>query len=347
MFYRQGWVKLIKRLIFFCLLFFLCVQVLIFLGQRGYLTGFLTLNGLDEKNYENILAEVLPGQTSGHVNDMGILLNNVVILLTGIDPGNPTAILGAEISLGGVLPGALAALAPPEIQEGGEEDFYLPGQDQNLDEWIAVPEEEFPPVQLDGEPMILVYNTHNAESYKPSDGTSRMEGKNAGVADVSEVLTKALESKHRLKTVYSDVIHDYPDWTKSYINSMRTLQQVLKKYNKIQVVFDIHRDAGLNSRADTLIKINGKDCAKIMIVVGTEHSKWKQNLAFAEKIAAAAERMYPGLIKDVRSFKDRRYNQHLHPHALLLEFGSELNKKEDATNSAILFADVIASVLKG
>lgn len=344
---KRGWVKLIGKLIIFALFIFLCAQALIFFEQPLYLPHLLTLSVLNENSYESILAEALPGRTLARVNDPGVALNNIIFLLTGIEPGNPVAILGSELSLEGIPPGTLAALAPPDIQEGGEEDFYLPGQDQNLDDWIAVPNEEFPPVQLDGEPMVLVYNTHNAETYKPSEGTSKLEGKNAGVADVSVVLTRALESKHRLKTIYSDVIHDYPDWTKSYINSMRTVQQILKKHNKIQVVLDIHRDAGLNSRADTLVKINGKDCAKIMIVVGTEHPNWKQNLAFAEKIAATADKMYPGLIKDVRSFKDRRYNQHLHPHSMLLEFGSDLNKKEDAENSSILLADVIASVLKG
>lgn len=347
MFGKQGLVKPVRRLIFFCLVLFLCTQVVMFLSEPGNLPGILAINGLDEKNYESILAEVLPGKTSGQVNNLGILLNNIVFLLTSIEPGNPSDILGSELCLGNIIPGTLAALAQPEIQEGGEEDFYLPGQDQNLEDWISIPEDEFPPVQLDGEPMLLIYNTHNAETYKPTDGVSRLEGKNGGVADVSSILTKALESKHHLKTVYSNVIHDYPDFAKSYINSMRTVQQVLKKYNKIQVVLDIHRDAGLNSRADTLAKINGKNCAKVMIVVGTEHPNWKQNLAFAQKIAATADKMYPGLIKSVRPLKDRRYNQHLHPHALLLEFGSDLNTREDSTNSAVLMADVLAAVLKG
>jgi stage II sporulation protein P len=127
---------------------------------------------------------------------------------------------------------------------------------------------------------------------------------------------------------------------------MQTVKQFLQEYSQIQVVIDVHRDAGLKTRGDTLVKINGKDCAKIMIVVGTEHPNWEQNYAFAQKIEKKANELYPGLIKCVRLHKGRRYNQNLHTRALLLEIGSDLNKEEDALEAVKLMADVIAGVLK-
>ena len=102
----------------------------------------------------------------------------------------------------------------------------------------------------------------------------------------------------------------------------------------------------MQKRSDTLVTINGKNCAKLMIVVGTAHPQWQQNLAFAQKIEKKANELYPGLIKCVRLFKDRIYNQNLHTRALLLEFGSDLNKEADALESAKLMADVLAAVLK-
>jgi stage II sporulation protein P len=84
-----------------------------------------------------------------------------------------------------------------------------------------------------------------------------------------------------------------------------------------------------------------------MIVIGTEHEHWQDNLAFAEKLEAKANKQYPGLIKSIRVRKDRRYNQHLHPRALLLEFGSDLNTQEDATNSAVVLAEIISDLVKG
>lgn len=333
----------------FILLMLLVIPVLS--GDRDSLTAIYGWMGLREDAPESLLTEALPGSKQEIWPGYGWedIVYDVVIAVTGVSSRNPTAILGNELNLieYGSIPGYIPASFNIIEEEGGEEDFYLPGQDDSLDDWIAPQPDEFPPVQLHGEPMVLVYNTHNAESYKPSDGTARLEGKNGGVAAVSKTLAQALESKHAIKTVNCDVIHDYPDWTKSYINSMRSVQQLLKKHPTIQMVIDIHRDAGLNSRSDTLIKIGNKNYAKVMIVVGTEHPNWQKNLAFAKELEAKANELYPGLIKCTRVLKDRRYNQHLHSRALLFEFGSELNTREDAVNSAVVMAEIIARTLKG
>lgn len=286
-----------------------------------------------------------------------VVVTQLIRDLTGVDTTDAVAILYRELNVGqaagtkegvfhawGGFPSRAAFTVQPE--EGGEEDFYLPELEEDLEKWIVIPEDEFPPVQLHGEPMVLIYTTHNAESYKPSQGMAKLEGKNGGVAAVSSTFAKALESKHGIKTIYSDAIHDYPDFTKSYLNSMKTVKKYLQQYPRIQAVLDIHRDAGLKSRRDTLVKIQGKDCAKVMIVVGTEHPRYKENLAFAERLENKANELYPGLIKCVRLYKDRRYNQNLHTRALLLEFGSDLNKEEEAAEAAKLMADVLAAVLK-
>lgn len=299
------------------------------------------------EDYSAIICEGLPGDISsgGSRYTTDYLLQRLVFWVTGIDTGNPAGIIAQELNLSGYQAAASFHLATAVEEEGGEEDFYLPGQDGELDDWISIPEGEIPPVELNGEPMVLIYTTHNAESYKPSDGVSRLEGKNGGIADIAKLLAHSIEN-HAIKTIYSDVIHDYPDYTKSYINSMRTVQQLIKENPKLQLVLDIHRDAGMDSRSDTLVTIKGKPCAKVMIVVGTEHPRWQDNLAFAEKIETKANELYPGLIKCIRVRKDRRYNQHLHPRALLLEVGSDLNTREDAINSTVLMAEVIAEVLK-
>lgn len=302
--------------------------------------------GFSDGQYDYVLDEVLPGVSSKEMH-WETFVNDILYSITSVDSRNPTFIVANELNLAWAKSAAVGFFFPAPIEEeGGEEDFYLPGQEKELEEWFKVHDNDFPPIQLNGEPMILIYNTHNAESYKPSDGSSRLEGKNGGVVSISKKLAYCLESKYSIKTIQSDVIHDYPDWTKSYLNSMKTATQLLKEYQSVQVVLDIHRDAGLEKRSDTTVKIGNKTYAKIMIVIGTEHPQWQKNLVFAEKIAAKANEKYPGLIKTIRLHKERRYNQHLHPQALLLEFGSDLNTREDAENSAELFSEVLANVLK-
>lgn len=354
--YRFGLVKLYylnKVLLLFFVLLVLCAMLMLFPLGKVCLQCALNLAGANDAVV--ILCNGLPSnfissEGSGILEKKNgsALFSQTVLELTGVNTKDPLSILCTELNLARAQ--AVADFSSPSLlveeEDGGEEDFYLPGEETDLENWITIPEEEFPPVQLNGEPMVLIYTTHNAETYKPNAGTSRVEGKNGGIVTVSRTLTRALESKYAIKTLHSENMHDYPDYTKSYVNSMQTVKKFLKEYPKIQVVLDIHRDAGLKTRGDTLVKIKGKDCAKVMIIVGTEHPNWKQNLAFAQKIEKKANELYPGLIKCVRLHKGRRYNQNLHTRALLLEIGSDLNKEEDALESAKLMADVVASVLK-
>ena len=70
-------------------------------------------------------------------------------------------------------------------------------------------------------------------------------------------------------------------------------------------------------------EIGGKKVSKIMFVVGSDtrlpHPGWKENYAFAQKLAHKMEEMYPGLLKGFGS--GRRYNQHISHGAILLEMG--------------------------
>lgn len=347
MFFKLYYLNINKALFFFGMMVLL-LALLVFPFRKSCLQVAFTLAGGLAEDPVLILDEGLSGLAFSE-DGRGTLFTQAMRTLTGVDTRDAFSLLCTELNLvpTQAVTGyfAYAELAVEE-EEGGEEDFYLPGTEEDLGQWIIIPEDEFPPVQLNGEPMVLIYNTHNAESYKPTQGVSRLEGKNGGIATVSKMFSKALESKYAIKTIYSEVIHDFPDFTKSYLNSMQTVKKFLKEYSKIQVVLDIHRDAGLKSRSDTLVKIKGKDYAKVMIVIGTEHERWKQNLAFARKIEKKANELYPGLIKCVRLFKDRRYNQNLHTRSLLLEIGSNLNKEEEALESAKLLAEVIAGVLK-
>lgn len=339
-------VKLIG--IFLIILLLFGIPVLTTYGDDGEIAYSMVLPGIN--SYTDIISAVLPidAQNSGNQPLMQLWIRQCIYNIIGFKSDNPIELIGRElnISYNQAAAGSNYIVAGKIEEENGEEDYYLPGQEDKISDWIVIPKESGSSTQLDGEPLILVYNTHNAEAYKPSDGVSRREGKNAGVAAVAKKLAQNLENKYSLKTYYCDVIHDYPDFTKAYINSMSTVQQLLKRYQKVQLVLDIHRDAGLSSRSDTLVKIGDKNYAKVMIVVGTEHDKWQQNLAFAEKLEARANELYPGLIKSIRIRKDRRYNQHLHPQALLLEIGSDLNTEEDAANSTVLLAEIIQGLLK-
>ena len=196
-------------------------------------------------------------------------------------------------------------------------------------------------------PLVLIYNTHNSETYLPTDGVKRIEGANAGVETVAAHLEKILLERHGIKSVRSTEIHDYPSWARAYINSERTAKDLLRENPSVQIVLDIHRDAGLPHKG-VITTSTGYNMAKILLIVGSDtrlpHPTWRRNLEFAQMIGRKMDEIYPGLLKAVR-VQSGRYNQHLHERSILVEVGCYQNTLEEALLSAEALADVIKEVL--
>lgn len=239
---------------------------------------------------------------------------------------------------------ALQLMAGP-----GKEEWYVTEPD-NEEIVIPVPKEDkklenLPPVEKTdiGKPLIGIYNTHNAETYLLTDGVEKMEGKNGGVSKAAQALKNALEGKG-IGAVVDTTIHDYPNWPKSYSNSLKTAKKLLTEYPSIQILIDIHRDA-MPSRENSIVKINGLNTARISFIVGSDtrlpHPNWRKNWAYANFLAEKMEARYPGLLKTVR-VQSGRYNQHINAHGILIEVGSTKNSTAEAERAMDYFAEVLA-----
>jgi len=196
---------------------------------------------------------------------------------------------------------------------------------------------------------IYLYCTHSAETYVPDSGTAKLDGQRGLVNKVAAILAHESE-KNGLPAAYIDTIHDFPDYNKSYTNSRQTVSDIVEENRDVAAIFDIHRDSIPDVHQASTIKINGEKCAQILIIVGTDerkpHPNWRKNQRFAQELYQQAEKMYPGLIKGVRT-KAGTYNQEFHEHALLLEFGTDYNTLGEAGNAAKYFSKVLVEVLKG
>ncbi|MGO0122674.1 stage II sporulation protein P [Desulfothermobacter acidiphilus] len=195
-------------------------------------------------------------------------------------------------------------------------------------------------------PLILIYNTHTGEAYAPSEGIARKEGGKGGVVQVAATLARELE-RHGFEVIRSDKIHD-ACYATSYLESEKTAQELLAAHPEAVAVFDIHRDSRQPPQ-DRVLELKGQAVAHVLIVVGSGERQpfptWEQNRDFAQRLAAKAETLYPGLCRGVR-VKGGRYNQHLHPRALLFEMGGVDNTLEEAERAAVLWAEVVAAVLR-
>ena len=197
---------------------------------------------------------------------------------------------------------------------------------------------------------VVFYCTHSSETYIPDSGVANLKGGGAGLVNRVAGLIASHLNKNGVKSRFIDTIHDYPNYNESYTNSRVTVKEVLKgDYDQLWL-FDVHRDSIPGLVEAQRVMINGKNAAPILIIVGTnerkEHPHWRENLALAEKIQSTGEKMYPGLIKGIRT-KAGTYNQEFHPQSLLLEFGSDYNSLAETSYSAELLANIILEILKG
>ena len=214
---------------------------------------------------------------------------------------------------------------------------------------------------LTGEgPTVLILHSHATESYTKSKGESYKESsdyrtlnENYNMLSIGAYLEEKLK-EGGLGVVHAKDLHDYPSYSGSYVNSRKTVQAYLKKYPTIQLVLDLHRDAaddGFGGQMDTSATVDGKESARLMMVVGTNaggmnHPNWEDNLALAMKLHVVLEKRFPGLCRTI-SFRKQRFNQDLSPGALLIEVGAAGNTHAEALVAADALARGILELARG
>ena len=198
---------------------------------------------------------------------------------------------------------------------------------------------------------ILIYHTHASESYSDIEVYSdyyRTTDKENNVVSVGNKLVEEL-AKYGMYAKQDTTLHDYASYGKAYEASLKTIQK-RKNEDDYKILIDIHRDAlAANETYRPTAEINGETVAKLMLVVGTntaglKHDEWIENLKFAIAIQERANRMYPGLFRDIH-LSTSRYNQHMANKAIILEVGATGNTIEEAQASMKYFASVLNSMI--
>ncbi|MCL6610131.1 MAG: stage II sporulation protein P [Peptococcaceae bacterium] len=192
--------------------------------------------------------------------------------------------------------------------------------------------------------LLGIYHTHTGETYALTDGVERLQGKQGGVVEVGRALKDTLEKEYGIRVVHDDRVND-ENYSYSYIESEKTARRLLENNPDVQILIDIHRDAG-KPRSESLVKVDGKEAAPILFVAGSDarapFPAWRANYDYAVKLADRINKKFPGLCTGVR-VKEGRYNQFLHPRALLVEVGSVSNSTAEAVESARMLARVLAA----
>ena len=223
--------------------------------------------------------------------------------------------------------------------------FVISGLDETglqgrarLAEQVTLPEVDLPAAQSDWTPVVCVYCTHSDESYVPASGTES-EAQGGDILEVAEAFADQL-NRLGCKAVLDDSLHG-PHDKKAYDRSRETAEALIARQHPTLLV-DIHRDGA--PKDEYTFRVNDEEATHVRIVLGRKNENREDNEAFAQRIKAVADKLYPGLVKDIFLGKGR-YNQDLMSRSLLLEIGTHESDKEAALNSAHYAARVVASAL--
>lgn len=287
--------------------------------------------GFGDFSYTKLLEAGLAGGIS-EVQERS-LVRGAFKLICGIDLFDPASILERG------LPCAVASKRTEPVSGGGTA-IQPVEKTLHIDQSFLEEEMAKKPVE------VAIYHTHNAETYIPTYGKSKDEGKNAGITLAGEEIVKTL-NQHGVRAVQDLTIHDYPDFPTSYIKSKVTAKRLLEEYPDLKILIDLHRDAGIPKKQT--VTVGGEGSAELLFVMGNgqriPYPHWRENYALARQIANRLEEKYPGLVKAVR-LKDGCYNQNLSPKAVLIEVGSDQNTLEEALVAARCLGEVLAELIK-
>ena len=213
-------------------------------------------------------------------------------------------------------------------------------------------------VQLPADgPQILIIHTHSSEAYTQAgldryeaSDTTRTEDSEHNIIRVGDELYRLLESAG-LNVIHDRGVYDYPSYTGSYGRSGAAVEQYLKEYPTIRVVFDVHRDA-LGSDGviyKTVAEEEGTCASQAMLLVGTdesglEHPNWRENLSLALYLQDAVLRAHPTLMRPL-TVVPQRYNQQLCHGMMILEVGSNGNTLQEALAAVRLFGEAAGPAL--
>lgn len=204
--------------------------------------------------------------------------------------------------------------------------------------WLTA--DESTPVSALANRRIAMYCTHSDESYVKGDGTESDEER-GGIYDIADLFKKELEKLGVTVELNTETHH--PHDAGAYRRSRQTAMALLK--TQPNAIFDLHRD-GIPDPDEYAVTIGGKEMSKVRLLVGKSNQNKDANLSFAKQIKAVADKMYPGLIKDIYMGKGT-YNQDLAPRSILLEFGTHTLSKNRVEASVRPMAEVAYRTLFG
>jgi stage II sporulation protein P len=199
-------------------------------------------------------------------------------------------------------------------------------------------------------PLIYLYNSHQLENY--NNDSLLAYGITPNVLMASYLLKEKLNSSGLGAIVEDTNMTEFLslnnwDYSSSYKASRIFLLDKQNTHPTIKYYFDIHRDS-VNKKLTT-VNINNKSYARILFVVGLEHSNYQENLKNVNKLNSIIDKKYPGLSRGIYKKEgpgvNGIYNQDISSKVFLIELGGIDNNIEEVLNTINALTDTITTYI--
>ncbi|MBP3684445.1 MAG: stage II sporulation protein P [Oscillospiraceae bacterium] len=202
-------------------------------------------------------------------------------------------------------------------------------------------------------PTVLVLHTHSTESYTKQGedyretSSWRTLDENYNMLSIGAALVERLREAG-ICAIQDRELHDYPSYNGSYSHARKAIREILEQYPGIQLILDLHRDAsgGNGKQMRTRAKVEGENGAQLMVVLGTNHKDYEENLSLGLKLHTLLEERFPGIMRPLQ-LRAQRFNQDLCPGALLIEVGAAGNTHGEAMTAADALAEAVIALAQG
>ncbi len=290
-------------------------------------------------NNQEFIKFLLNNGNANFTNDYKLtnMVNNTVNYLLSIDITKPVTLLND---------GVIGKYSKNDYNSDSIDEYDI-NKLKEMSSYIADPYD----IDLSN-PLVYIYNSHQLENY--SSKGLEIYGITPNVMMTSYLLREKLNSKG-IPTIVEDanitefITLNNWNYNYSYYASRMFLLDKKNTYSSLKYFIDIHRDSV--GKDMTTIKINNKDYARILFVVGLEHKNYEKNLNVMNDINNIANKLYPGLSKGIlkKSGSDVNgiYNQDISSQVMLIEVGGVDNNINEVLNTVNALSDILYTYIRG
>ena len=190
---------------------------------------------------------------------------------------------------------------------------------------------------------VFIYHTHTYEAYEMDSENRyvsteqwRTKDDRYNVVRVGEALADCLRDAG-IAVTHDTTSYEPPRLSTAYSRSLEGLKAAAQEGYDLYI--DLHRDSYSKGNGPNVVSVDGKDAARILILIGQgtgssldDKPNWEENEKAGKAISDALNARAEGLCRGV-SLKSGRYNQQAAVPCILIEAGNNKNTLPQALSA--------------